>query len=61
MNCCAVFDFFDAYLCRGEESPWYKPDVDPTAKCPVYVRQVVAVESLGNGEQESIESNLDEE
>ena len=27
------------------ESPLYKRDVDPTAKCPVFVRQVVAVES----------------
>ena len=49
MDCCAVCEFFDGYLCRGEESPLYKRDVDPTAKCPVFVRQVVAVESISNG------------
>jgi hypothetical protein len=46
MDCCAVCEFFDGYLCRGEESPLYKRDVDPTAKCPAFVRQVAAVESL---------------
>ena len=49
LDCCAVCEFFDGYLCRGEESPLYKRDVDPTAKCPVFVRQVVAVESISNG------------
>jgi Cft2 family RNA processing exonuclease len=44
LDCCAVCEFFDGYLCRGEESPLYKRDVDPTAKCPAFVRQVVAVE-----------------
>jgi Cft2 family RNA processing exonuclease len=58
LECCAVCEFFDGYLCRGEESPLYKRDVDPAAKCPVFVRQIVAVESIANGdesmEQESI-------
>jgi hypothetical protein len=45
MDCCAVCEFFDGYLCRGEESPLYKRDVDPTAKCPAFDRQVMAVES----------------
>jgi Cft2 family RNA processing exonuclease len=45
VDCCAVCEFFDGYLCRGEESPLYKRDVDPTAKCPAFVRQVVAAES----------------
>ncbi len=44
-DCCAVCEFFDGYLCRGEDSPLYKRDVDPAAKCPEFVRQVVAVES----------------
>ncbi len=51
MDCCAVCEFFDGYLCRGEESPLYKRNVDPTAKCPVFDRQVVAVESIVNGEE----------
>jgi Cft2 family RNA processing exonuclease len=46
MDCCAVCEFFDGYLCRGEESPLYKRNVDPTAKCPAFVRQVMAAESL---------------
>jgi Cft2 family RNA processing exonuclease len=45
LECCAVCEFFDGYLCRGEESPLYKRDVDPAAKCPVFVPQVVAVDS----------------
>jgi Cft2 family RNA processing exonuclease len=45
MDCCAVCEFFDGYLCRGEESPLYKRDVDPTAKCPAFFRQVAVVES----------------
>jgi hypothetical protein len=68
MDCCAVCEFFDGYLCRGEESPLYKRDVDPTAKCPVFVRQVVAVESIANGEEldvepliEGIDLDLDED
>ncbi len=68
MDCCAVCEFFDGYLCRGEESPLYKRDVDPTAKCPAYVRQVVAVESLAHslpeviidGEEELAEPLLEE-
>ena len=48
MDCCAVCEFFDGYLCRGEESPLYKRNVDPTAKCPAFARQVVAVESIIN-------------
>ncbi|WP_310487561.1 MBL fold metallo-hydrolase [Chamaesiphon sp. VAR_69_metabat_338] len=46
IDCCAVCEFFDGYLCRGEDSPLYKRDVDPAAKCPEFVRQVVTVESL---------------
>jgi Cft2 family RNA processing exonuclease len=61
MDCCAVCEFFDGYLCRGEESPLYKRDVDPTAKCPAFIRQVVAVESIVNGVEESIEPDLEED
>jgi hypothetical protein len=68
LECCAVCEFFDGYLCRGEESPLYKRDVDPAAKCPVFVRQVVAVESITNGEEfliepviEGIDLDLDED
>jgi Cft2 family RNA processing exonuclease len=68
MDCCAVCEFFDGYLCRGEESPLYKRDVDPTAKCPAFDRQVVAVESIINGEEslaepliEGIDLDLDED
>ena len=32
MDCCAVCEFFDGYLCRGEESPLYKRDVDRGAE-----------------------------
>ena len=45
LDCCAVCEFFDGYLCRGEDSPLYKRDVDPAAKCPEFVWQVVTVES----------------
>jgi len=68
MDCCAVCEFFDGYLCRGEDSPLYKRDVDPTAKCPVFVRQVVAAESqpvedesLGEPSSEEIDLDLDED
>ena len=66
MDCCAVCEFFDGYLCRGEDSPLYKRNVDPTAKCPVFVRQVVAVESMANEEldvdslAESLDLDVDE-
>jgi Cft2 family RNA processing exonuclease len=60
MDCCAVCEFFDGYLCRGEESPLYKRDVDPAAKCPAFVRQVVAVESISNGEEELVEPLIEE-
>ena len=66
LDCCAVCEFFDGYLCRGEESPLYKRDVDPTAKCPAFVHQVVVVESISNGELdvdaiEGINLDLEEE
>ena len=67
MDCCAVCEYFDGYLCRGEESPLYKRDVDPTAKCPAFVRQVVAVESqpvedeLAEASIEEIDLDLDED
>ncbi len=66
IDCCAVCEFFDGYLCRGEESPLYKRDVDPTAKCPIFVRQVVAVESQSLEDElvepliEEIDRDLDE-
>jgi Cft2 family RNA processing exonuclease len=60
MDCCAVCEFFDGYLCRGEDSPLYKRDVDPTAKCPVFVRQVVAAESVVNGEESLAEHSTEE-
>jgi Cft2 family RNA processing exonuclease len=58
IDCCAVCEFFDGYLCRGEESPLYKRDVDPTAKCPAFDRQVVAVESFVNGEESLAEPSI---
>jgi hypothetical protein len=68
LDCCAVCEFFEGYLCRGEESPLYKRNVDPTAKCPAFVRQVVAVESISNGEEllvepliEGIDLDLDDD
>jgi hypothetical protein len=59
MDCCAVCEFFDGYLCRGEESPLYKRNVDPTAKCPAFDRQVVAVESQSLDE-ELVEASIEE-
>jgi Cft2 family RNA processing exonuclease len=41
IDCCAVCEFFDGYLCRSEESPLYKRDVDPTTKCSEFQRQAV--------------------
>jgi Cft2 family RNA processing exonuclease len=58
IDCCAVCEFFDGYLCRGEDSPLYKRDVDPTAKCPEFVRQVVAVESTANSEELLVEPSI---
>ena len=46
LDCCAICEFFDGYLCRGEESPLYKRDVDPMAKCPEYQRQAVAITAV---------------
>ena len=60
LDCCAVCEFFDGYLCRGEASPLYKRDVDPAAKCPEFVRQVVAVESLASSEESLAEPLLEE-
>jgi Cft2 family RNA processing exonuclease len=59
MDCCAVCEFFDGYLCRGEDSPLYKRDVDPTAKCPEFVRQIVAVESQILDEELDVDMELD--
>ena len=61
MDCYAVCEFFDGYLCRGEESPLYKRDVDPTAKYPAFVRQVVAVESHSVGDEldVDVDSSID--
>jgi Cft2 family RNA processing exonuclease len=58
IDCCAVCEFFDGYLCRGEDSPLYKRDVDPTAKCPAFVRQVVVVESTASGEESLVEPSI---
>jgi Cft2 family RNA processing exonuclease len=44
VDCCAACEFFDGHLCRGEESPLYKRDVDPMAKCLEFQRQTVAIE-----------------
>jgi Cft2 family RNA processing exonuclease len=60
MDCCAVCEFFDGYLCRGEESPLYKRDVDPTAKCPAFVRQVVAIESQSVDEELLVAESIEE-
>jgi hypothetical protein len=54
-----VCEFFDGYLCRGEESPLYKRDVDPAAKCPVFIRQIVAVESIVNEEESLAEASIE--
>jgi hypothetical protein len=56
-DCCAVCEHFDGYLCRGEDSPLYKRDVDPMAKCPEFQRQAVvdAVEDIG--ETETVETD----
>ena len=43
LDCCAVCEFFDGYLCRGEASPLYKRNVDPMAKCAEYQRQEVVL------------------
>ena len=59
LDCCAVCEFFDGYLCRGEESPLYKRDVDPTAKCLAFVRQIVAAESVTNGEESLVEPPIE--
>ncbi len=59
LDCCAVCEIFDGYLCRGEDSPLYKRDVDPAAKCPEFVRQVVAVESMSNSEESLTESSIE--
>jgi Cft2 family RNA processing exonuclease len=59
MDCCAVCEFFDGYLCRGEESPLYKRNVDPTAKCPAFDRQVVAVESQPVDGELDVDVDLD--
>ncbi len=60
LDCCAVCEFFDGYLCRAEESPLYKRNVDPTAKCPAFDRQVAVVESIVNGEDELGEESIEE-
>jgi Cft2 family RNA processing exonuclease len=57
IDCCAVCEFFDGYLCRSEESPLYKRDVDPTAKCPEFQRQAVVGEEV----DEMIELDEDED
>ncbi|WP_310483143.1 hypothetical protein [Chamaesiphon sp. VAR_48_metabat_403] len=57
----------DGYPCRGEDSPLYKRDVDPTTKFPVFVggdslqenRQVVAVESQILDEELNVDVELD--
>lgn len=48
MECCAVCEWFDGYICRGEASPLYKRDVDPTTKCGEFVRQDPSIESSGD-------------
>jgi Beta-Casp domain/Zn-dependent metallo-hydrolase RNA specificity domain len=60
MDCCAICEFFDGYLCRGEESPLYKRDVDPAAKCPAFVGQVVAIESQSLDEELLVEPLTEE-
>jgi hypothetical protein len=52
---CELFNGY-GYRCRGEESPLYKRDVDPTAKCPTFIHQVVAVESQSLGEDSFVEA-----
>lgn len=57
LDCCAVCEFFDGYLCRSEDSPLYKRDVDPTTKCAEFIRQAepVNIEEIAVVETESIE------
>lgn len=40
-DCCAICEHFDGYLCRSEESPLYKRDVDPLTKCSEFHRQTI--------------------
>ncbi len=43
LDCCAVCRFFDGKICRAEDSPLYRRDVDPFAKCGEFERQIVTV------------------
>jgi Cft2 family RNA processing exonuclease len=61
LDCCAVCEHFDGYLCRGEESPLYKRNVDPTAKCPEFIRQEVVASPSQPSDLDSVaESSLAE-
>lgn len=57
LDCCAVCDFFDGYLCQSEESPLYHRDVDPSAKCPEFIR----TESSPDLPAISIDEDVDED
>ncbi len=62
VDCCAVCEFFDGYLCRGEDSPLYKRDVDPTAKCFAFARRSSVVnESISTEPDDSIDPDLDDD
>jgi Cft2 family RNA processing exonuclease len=39
-DCCAACEFFDGYLCRGEESSLHLRNVDPSGACGVFQRVV---------------------
>jgi Cft2 family RNA processing exonuclease len=59
LDCCAVCGFFDGRICRGEESPLYKRDVDPFAKCGEFEPSVERLyqQPIGNlAKEEGIES-----
>ncbi len=62
LDCCAVCEHFDGYLCRGEESPLYKRNVDPTAKCPEFIRQEVVASPSQPSDLDSVaESSVEGE
>jgi Cft2 family RNA processing exonuclease len=56
LDCCAACGFFDGHICRGEESPLYKRDVDPFAKCGEFQRQMVSTSK----DEEIVELEEDE-
>ncbi len=59
LDCCAVCGFFDGHICRGEESPLYKRDVDPVAKCAEFERRKI-VDPIEDDEIVETEEDIDD-